>query len=62
MREGKSSVEIYVPDHWVHEISVELGYYENVQDVVDALLKAVLANTADAVVSYDDTSNRKESL
>ena len=51
-------MEIYVPDQWVQEISIQPGYYEKVQDVIDALLKAGLANTTDAVVSCDDTSKR----
>ena len=58
IREGKDFVEIYVPDQWLHKISIQPGYYEKVQDVIDALLKAGLANTTDAVVSYDDTSKR----
>ena len=49
IREGKNSVEIYVP---------EAGYYEKVQDVIDALLRAGLANTTDVVASYGDTSGR----
>ena len=32
--------------------------YEKVQDVIDALLKAGLANATDVVVSYYDTSKR----
>ena len=48
-------MEIYVPDKWAQDISIQPGYYEKVQD---ALLKAVLANTTDVVVSYDDTSKR----
>ena len=51
-------MEIYVPDKWFKEISIQPGYYEKVQDVIDALLKAGLANATDAVVSYDDTSKR----
>ena len=43
IREGKNSLEIYVPDKWVQEISIQPGYYEKVQDVIDALLKAGLA-------------------
>ena len=58
IREGKNSVEIYVPDKWFQEISIQPGYYEKVQDVVDTLLRAGLANTTDVVVSYDDTSKR----
>ena len=50
-------MEIYVPDQWGQQISIQPGYYEKVQDVIDALLNAVLANTTD-VVTYDDTSKR----
>ena len=50
-------MEIYVPDKWFQEISIQPGYYEKVQDVIDALLKAGLANATD-VVSYDDNSKR----
>ena len=58
IREGKNSVEIYVPDQWLQEISIQPGSYEKVQDVIDALLKARLANTTDVVVTHDDTSKR----
>ena len=58
IREGKNSLEIYVPDKWVQEISIQPGYYEKVQDVIDTFLKAGLANTTDVLVSYDDTSKR----
>ena len=58
IREGKNSVEIYVPDQYVQEISIQAGYYEKVLDVIDALLKAGLANTTDVVVTCDDTSKR----
>ena len=63
IREGKNSVEIYVPDQWLQEISIQPGYYEKVQDVIpgdviDALLKAGLANATDVVVSYNDTFKR----
>ena len=58
IREGKNSVEIYVPDKWFQEISIQPGYYEKEQDVIDALLKAGLANASDVVVSHDDTSKR----
>ena len=51
-------MEIYVPDQWAQEISIQPGYYKKVQDVIDALLKAGLSNTIDVVVSYDDTSKR----
>ena len=33
-------MEIYVPDEWFQEISIQPGYYEKVQDVIDTLLKA----------------------
>ena len=55
--EGKNSLEIYVSDKWAQETSIQPGYYEKVQDVIDTLCKAGLANTTD-VVSYDDTSKR----
>ena len=58
IREGKNSVEIYVPDQWRQQISIQPGYYEKVQDVIDALLKAGLANATDIVVTYNDTSKR----
>ena len=38
------------------EYSIQPGYYESVQDVIDALFKAGLANLIDVVVTYDDTS------
>ena len=44
-------MEIYVPDKWFQEISIQPGYYEKVQDVTGALLKAGLANATDVVVS-----------
>ena len=56
--EGKNSVEIYIPDQWLQEISIQPGYYEKVKDVIDALLKAGRAKTTDLVVSYDDTFKR----
>ena len=34
------------------------GYYEKVQDVIDTLFKAGLADLTDVVVTYDDTSKR----
>ena len=34
-------MEIYVPDQWVQEISIQPGHYEKVQDVIDALLKDI---------------------
>ena len=58
IREGKNSVEIYVPGKWFQEISIQPGYYEKVQDVIDALLKAGLDNATDVVLSYDGTSKR----
>ena len=63
IREGKNSVEIYAPDKWFQvfntvEYSIQPGYYEKVQDVIDALFKAGLANITDVVVTYDDTSKR----
>ena len=51
-------MEIYIPDKRYQEISIQPGYYEKVKDVIDALLKAGLANATDVVVSYDDTSKR----
>ena len=63
IRKGKNSVEIYVPDKLylvfqTVEYSIQPGYYENVQDVIDALYKAGLANLTDVVLSYDDTLKR----
>ena len=58
IRERKNSVEIYVPDKWAQEFSIQPGYYEKVIDVIDALRKAGLANLTDVVVTYDDTSKR----
>ena len=63
IREGKNSVEIYAPDNLYPvfktvEYSIQPGYYEKVQDVIDALYKAGLANLSDVVLSYDDTSKR----
>ena len=60
---GKNSVEIYAPDNLylvfkTAEFSIHLGYYEKVQDVIDALYKAGLSNLTDVVLSYDDTSKR----
>ena len=34
IREGKNSLEIYVPDQWAQEISIQPGNYERVQDVI----------------------------
>ena len=47
-----------VPDKWSQEVSIQPGYYEKVQHVIDALLKAGLANVTDGVVLFDDTSER----
>ena len=65
IREGKNSnsVEIYAPDKLylvfqTVEYSIQPRYYEKVQDVIDALYKAGLANLSDVVLSYDDTSKR----
>ena len=58
IREGKNSVEIYVPDKWAQEGSIQPGYYEKVIDVIDVLRKAGLANLTDVVVTHDDTSKR----
>ena len=51
-------MEIYVPDKWAQEFSIQPGYYEKVIDVIDALHKAGLPNLTDVVVTYDDTSKR----
>ena len=40
------------------QYSIQPGYYEKIQDVIDALFKAGLANLSDVVLSYDDTSKR----
>ena len=40
------------------EFSIQSGYYEKVQDVIDALYKAGLSNLTDVVLSYDDASKR----
>ena len=63
IREGKNSVEIYAPDNLylvfkTAEFSIQPGYYEKVQDVINALRKAGLANLSDVDLSYDDTSKR----
>ena len=58
IREGKNSVEIYVPEKWAQEFSIQPGYYEKVINVIDALHKTELANLTDVVVTYDDTSKR----
>ena len=63
IREGKNYVEIYAP-HDLYlvfktvEFSIQPGYYEKVQDVINALHKAGLANLTDVVLSYDDTFKR----
>ena len=49
IREGKNYVEIYAPDNLflvfkTVQYSIQPGYYEKVQDVVDALYKAGVAN------------------
>ena len=63
IREGKNSVEIYAPDKFylafkTVQCSIQPGYYKKVQDVIDTLYKAGLANLTDVVLSYDDTSKR----
>ena len=63
IREGKNSVEIYAPDNLylvfkTVEFSIQPGYYEKVQDVINALHKAGLANLTDVAFSSDDTSKR----
>ena len=63
IHEGKNSVEIYAPDNLnlvfkTAEFSIQPGYYEKVQDVIDALYKAGISNLTDVVLSYDDTSKR----
>ena len=63
IHEGKNSVEIYAPDNLylvfkTAEFSVQTGYYEKVQDVIDALYKAGISNLTDVVLSLDDTSKR----
>ena len=51
-------MEIYVPDKWAQEFSIQPEYYEKVIDVIDELCKAGLANLTDVVLTYDDTSKR----
>ena len=56
-------MEIYSPDNLylvfkTIDHSIQPRYYEKVQDVIDALYKAGLANLTDVVLSYDDTSKR----
>ena len=63
IREGRNSVEIYARDKLylvfqTVEYSIQPGYYEKVQDVIDALRKAGLDNLTEVVLSYDDTSTR----
>ena len=63
IREGKNSVEIYASDNLylvfkTVEFSIQPGYYEKVQDVINTLRKAGLANLSDVDLSYDDTSKR----
>ena len=41
-----------------NQYSAWIYNYEKVQDVIDALLKAGLANATDVVVSYDDSCKR----
>ena len=60
IRKEKNSVEIYAPDKLdllfqTVEYSIQ---HEKVQDVIDALYKAGLANLTDVVLSYDDTSKQ----
>ena len=62
-REGKNFVEIYTSDKFdlvfqTGKYSIQPGYYEKVQDVIDELHKAGLANLTDVVLSCDDTSKR----
>ena len=40
------------------DYSIQPGYYEKVQDVIDSLYKTGLANLTDVVLSVDDTSER----
>ena len=58
IREGKNSVEIYVPDKWAQEFRIQPGCYEKVIDVIDGLRKAGLANMTDVAVTSDNTSKR----
>ena len=63
IREGKNSVEIYAPDKLylvfqTVEYSIQPGYFEKVQDVIDTLYKAGISNLSDVVLSCDDTSKR----
>ena len=40
IREEKISVEIYVPDQWAKDVSIQPGYYEKVQDVIDDITQS----------------------
>ena len=51
-------MEIDVPNEWAQEFSIQAGYYKKVQDVIDRIRKAGLANMTDVVVSYDGISKR----
>ena len=56
-------MEIYAPDKLylvfqTVECNIQHGYYEKVQDVIDALYKAGLVNLTDVALSYDDTFKR----
>ena len=35
IREGKNSVETYIPDQWGQQISIQPGYHEKAQYVID---------------------------
>ena len=63
IREGKNSVEIYAPGNLylvfkTVECSIQLGYYEKVQDVLASPALYNVSNLTDVVLSYDDTSKR----
>ena len=52
IHKGQNSMEIYAPDNLflvfkTAEYSIQPGYYEKVQDVIDALYKAGLAKLSD---------------
>ena len=52
IREGKNSVEIFAPDNLylvfkTVEYSIQPGYYEKIQNVIDSLYKAGLVNLTD---------------
>ena len=56
-------MEIFAPDNLylvfkTAEFIIQPGYYEKVQDVIDALYKAELSNFTDVVFSYDYTSKK----